>query len=256
MNSIYSTINFFGYPLKFFYFHGGKEMTLKTETKFMLMTINLLVVAIVLDIIVSAIPGLNASMPFGGKFFGLSMLPLVLIGILFGLKYGLIAGFIYAIYNFGFDYLIYIDTLRITLESWTGETWSAFKIFYLIMFDYVIPFMAFGLSGLFKQSLNSKSRLTVSVIFVSVIRLISASISGVILWGSSISYAASQVENGDEPHNIATRIFQSVNESIWFYSIAYNFIYIFTTTVIVLLILLVTHKRIAIIFEPVTNSSH
>ena len=71
-------------------------MSLKTETKRMLMTINLLAVAVVLDLVVSAIPGLNASMPFGGKFFGLSMFPLILIGMLFGLKYGLIAGFIYS----------------------------------------------------------------------------------------------------------------------------------------------------------------
>lgn len=230
-------------------------MTLKTETKRMLMTINLLAVAIVLDLIVSAIPGLNASMPFGGKFFGLSMFPLILIGILFGLKYGLIAGFIYAIYNFGFDYLVYLDTLRLTLESWTGETWSAWKIIALIMFDYVIPFMAFGLSGLFKNAFQSKKKLSLSIVFVSFIRLISATLSGVILWGSSINYAMEQVENGGEAHNIATRIFAFVGKSLWLYSLGYNFIYIFTTTVLIIIISILTYKRIQMIFEPMIRPS-
>ena len=225
-------------------------MTLKTETKRMLMTINLLAVAIVLDLIVSSIPGLNLSMPFGGKFFGLSMFPLVLIGILFGLKYGLIGGFIYALYNFGFDYLVYLDTLRLTLESWTRETWSAFKILSLVLLDYVIPFMAFGLAGLFGDALRSKKKLALSFVFVSGIRLLSATLSGIVLWSSSIAYASSQVELGEEAPNLATRIFAFVGESLWLYSLSYNFIYIFTTTLTVLIISFLTLNRIKMIFEP------
>lgn len=225
-------------------------MALKTETKRMLMTINLLAVAIVLDLIVSSIPGLNLSMPFGGKFFGLSMFPLVLIGIMFGLKYGLIGGLIYAIYNFGFDYLVYLDTLRITLESWTGESWTAFKIFSLVLLDYIIPFMAFGLAGLFGDALRSKKKLAISLVFVSAVRLVSATLSGVILWGSSIAYATFQVELGEEAPNIATRIFAFVGESLWLYSFMYNLIYILTTTVVVMIISFLTLDRIKVIFEP------
>ena len=178
------------------------------------------------------------------------MFPLVLIGILFGLKYGLIGGFIYALYNFGFDYLVYLDTLRITLESWTGETWSAFKILSLVLLDYVIPFMAFGLAGLFGDALRSKKKLALSLVFVSAIRLISSTLSGIILWGSSIAYASSQVELGEEAPNLATRIFAFVGESLWLYSLSYNFIYIFTTTLTVMIISFLTLKRIKMIFEP------
>ncbi len=224
-------------------------MALKSETKKMLMTIQLLAIAIVLDLIISAIPGLNASMPFGGKFFGLSMFPLVLIGILFGLKYGLIGGLIYAIYNFGFDYLVYLETLRVTLESWTGQSWSFWKIMSLVLLDYVIPFTAFGLSGLFHKALSNHVKMIGSMVFVSAIRLISATLSGVILWSSSIEYAMSEVENGGNP-NIATRIFASVGESLWLYSFAYNFIYIFTTTVLVIVVGIVTRKRLLLIVEP------
>jgi thiamine transporter len=197
-------------------------MSLKTETKRMLMTINLLAVAVVLDLVVSAIPGLNASMPFGGKFFGLSMFPLV-----------------------------YLDTLRITLESWTGESWGAWRILSLVVLDYVIPFMAFGLSGFFMKSLYHKRDLITGIITVSLVRLASATLSGIILWSSSIQYAVSEVENGNQDPNLATRIFAFVGNSLWVYSLVYNLTYIFTTTVLVIIISLVTYKRLQIIFSPV-----
>ena len=228
-------------------------MALKSETKKMLMTIQLLAIAIVLDLVISAIPGLNASMPFGGKFFGLSMFPLVIIGILFGLKYGLLGGLIYAIYNFGFDYLVYIETLRVTLESWTGQPWSLWKIIALILFDYVIPFTAFGLSGLFHHALSTHIKMISSILFVSGIRLVSATISGVILWSSSIDYAMSEVQSGGSP-NIATRIFAFVGESLWVYSLIYNLIYITTTTALVILIGVLIRKRLVQIVEPQVTS--
>jgi thiamine transporter len=219
-------------------------MKLKKETKRMLIAVNLLAFAIILDVITNAIPGLNLSMPFGGKFFGISMLPLVLIGLIVGLKYGLISGLIYAIYNFGVDYIIYLETLRITLESWTGTSWTFGMITMLILFDYVIPFTAFGLSGLFKDGLNQPIQMIKAILFVSVIRLISSTISGVILWQSSILYASEQVNLHGEAPNLATRIFAFVGESLWLYSFGYNFIYIFTTTLAVSLIGLLIFKRV------------
>lgn len=219
-------------------------MKLKKETKRMLIAVNLLAFAIILDVITNAIPGLNLSMPFGGKFFGISMLPLVLIGLIVGLKYGLISGLIYAIYNFSADYIIYLETLRITLESWTGISWNFGMIVLLVLFDYVIPFTAFGLSGLFKDGFSSKLNMIKSILFVSAIRLVSSTLSGVILWQSSIIYASEQVNLHGEAPNLATRIFSFVGERLWLYSFGYNFIYIFTTTISVGLIGLLIFNRV------------
>ncbi|HCZ24460.1 MAG TPA: hypothetical protein DHV05_06395, partial [Acholeplasmataceae bacterium] len=108
----------------------------------------------------------------------------------------------------------------------------------------------FGLAGLFGDALRSKKKLALSLVFVSAIRLISSTLSGIILWGSSIAYASSQVELGEEAPNLATRIFAFVGESLWLYSLSYNFIYIFTTTLTVMIISFLTLKRIKMIFEP------
>jgi len=222
-------------------------MKLKKETLRMLIAVNLLAVAIVLDVLTNAIPGLNLSMPFGGKFFGISMLPLILIGLLIGFKYGLISTLIFALYNFGIDYIIYLETLRITLETWTGIPWTFWMIILLILLDYIIPFMAFGLLGLFKDGLKNRKSFIVAVITVRIVRLVSSTLRGVILWGSSIKYASSQVALGAESHNLATRIFSAVGDNLLLYSFGYNFIYIFTTGVTVIIIGLLIFKRLQIV---------
>ncbi|BCR35959.1 energy-coupled thiamine transporter ThiT [Mariniplasma anaerobium] len=224
-------------------------MNQKSETRKMIATINLLAIAIILDVLINAIPVLNLSMPFGGKFFGISMLPIVMIGLMFGLKYGLISGFIYAMYNFGIDYIIYIEALKSTLEAWTGESWGAFKIFMLILFDYIIPFMAFGLSGLFKEGFKTKAKFIYAFVTVSIVRLISSTISGVILWSSSITYAVDQVEQGEANQNIATQLFSFVGNKIWLYSLGYNLIYIVSTLIVTLIIGLLSFKRLQAITQ-------
>lgn len=218
----------------------------------LILTAILVAVAIVLDVIISVIPGLNLSMPFGGKFFGISMIPLILIGLMFGLKYGLLGGFIYAIYNFSFDYLIYLSILKETLESWTGTPWTFWHILGLIMFDYIIPFMAFGLSGLFKKdNLETIKNIILAVFSVSFVRLLSSSMGGYLLWGSSIKYAAEGNEN-----NIATKIFSFVNNNLLIYSVIYNLIYILSTGIIVTIILIISRRSLSAIMERVTYINH
>ena len=215
------------------------------NVKAVVTTAILVAIAIIVDVITSSIPGLNASMPFGGKFFGISMIPLVLIGLIFGLKYGLLGGFIYALYNFGADYIVYLDTLRITLESWTGESWSLLKIISLFLLDYAFPFMAFGLSGLFKTPFEMTAfKMFQAFAFVSFVRLISSSLSGILLWSSSIAYATSEVEAGNIEPNIATQIFELFGNNVVFYSISYNLIYIVTTLLISFSIGIVIYQRV------------
>lgn len=224
----------------------------KIELNKIIMTAILVTVAIVIDFIITYIPVLNLSMPFGGKFFGISMIPLILIGLIFGLRYGLIGGFLYALYNFSFDYLIYLSTLKATLESWTGETWGFWHIVALIFLDYIIPFTAFGLSGLFnKNSIENIKSILYSILLVSFTRLISSSLGGYLLWGSSIKAAAS---NNEE--NIATSIFKFVNNNLFLYSLIYNLIYITTTAIVTFVILISVRKNLNLIIERNISSTN
>ena len=223
-------------------------MQTRNETKKLVVTAILLASAIVIDLISSFVPGLNLSMPFGGKFFGISMIPLVIIGLLFGLKYGLTAGFIYGLYNFSFDYLSYLSALKDTLESWTGTPWTGGQIFLLIALDYLIPFTAFGLSGLFKHELRNGLTTLYAILAVSAVRLISSTLSGVVLWRSSIQYAVDEVNAGADP-NVATNIFSMVGGNLWLYSMFYNLTYILSTGIVVVAILFAMRIRLIDLLE-------
>jgi thiamine transporter len=216
----------------------------KVSIQSLVLTAAFISIAIVIDIIGSSIPILNWSMPFGGKFFGIAIIPLAFVGILFGVKHGLIAGFIYAMYNFSADYIVYLDALRVTLESWTGEAWGIDKILLLITLDYLIPFTAIGFTGIFYHRHQTVVRVIYGLVFAIIIRLISATLSGVVLWSSSIAYAVSEVEAGNIEPNVATRIFESFNGSIFGYSLGYNAIYLTTTLVVSILIIIPIYERV------------
>lgn len=218
---------------------------MKNDLRKIITTAILVVVAIILDLLVSVIPGLNLRMPMGGMFFGISMIPLVLIGLLFGLKYGLLGGFIYALYNFSFDYLIYLSSLAYLFSL------SGWAIFGIIILDYLIPFMAFGLSGLFRKNDLAIKEVIYSVILVSGIRLISSTLSGMLLWGAGIKEAAA-ANNTD--FTFAINIFRFVNDNLFLYSLIYNFIYIASTMIVSIIIYISMKKSLSIIYAKANQN--
>ncbi|HWQ51870.1 MAG TPA: energy-coupled thiamine transporter ThiT [Terriglobales bacterium] len=76
-------------------------------------------------------------MPMGGSVTALSMLPLVLLGYKYGLKWGLTAGV-----AFGLMQLMFQANYLVGL--------SAFSVVVAVFFDYIFAFGALGLSGLMK----------------------------------------------------------------------------------------------------------
>ncbi len=222
-------------------------MTLKLSLKKMVITATLLAVAIVIDLLVAIIPGLNLELPFGGKIFNLGLLPLLLIGLFVGLKYGLIGGLMFALFKFSFDYILFLSILKELLESFTGTPWTTFHIIGLIFLDYLIPFTAFGLSGLFhKDNLKTAKNIVYAILTTSGVWLLSGTFSGVILWGSSIKFAASSCEV-----NIATKIFGFANDNLFIYSLFYNSIYVISTSVLIFFILLTSRKSLLAISDNI-----
>ncbi|MDY0278044.1 MAG: energy-coupled thiamine transporter ThiT [Acholeplasma sp.] len=218
----------------------------KLELQKVVLTTVLVALGIILDLIVSQIAFLK--MPMGGNLLGISMVPLVLIGFIFGMKYGFLGGILYGLYSFSLDYFTYVSAFF--------HDEKIVKILALIFLDYLIPFTAFGLTGLFhKKNLSTINNIVLGTVFVSITRFISSTLSGVILWSSYIKEAAYGVEHGDTP-NIATKIFSLVNNNIWLYSAFYNVIYILTTLIATLLILIMIRKRILVIMERYLCSVH
>lgn len=79
-------------------------------------------------------------MPLGGSVTALSMLPICLVSVMFGLKWGLGSAFVYAVIQLMFD-LPEAMGWGLTPGVWVG----------MIFFDYLIAFTVLGLSGIFRR---------------------------------------------------------------------------------------------------------
>jgi len=106
-------------------------------------------------------------MPQGGSVTPLSMLPILLIGIRHGLKWGLAGGFVYA-------------ALQMLQQFWPPPTATVQAYIAVVMLDYVLAFSVLGLSGLFK---NRKFGLVIAAPICLTLRFIFHFISGIVVWG-------------------------------------------------------------------------
>ena len=174
----------------------------------------LLAIAIALDVVTGMIPGLNLSMPLGGRLFNISLLPIILIGVFLGPIYGIVGAVTYGLFGFFFD--------GYALSYFATNLGEATLVFLL---DYVIAFGALGLSGFFKKSLDTPIYFALTTFVVLMIRWLSSTIVGAILWAA---YAS-----GSE---WTQNLMEGVNNNAFIYSGIYNIIYTLTTAISLIVI--------------------
>ena len=119
-------------------------------------------IAIVLELISTLIPFLH--MPQGGSI-SLGMLPIFIIAYRFGVKEGVIAGFVFGIVNF--------------ILSGYAIHWGS------IFFDYMFAFSALGIAGLFKKTaLSNNFSFIAGIALGGFLRYVFHGLSGVIFFSS------------------------------------------------------------------------
>jgi thiamine transporter len=109
------------------------------------------------------------SMPLGGSITLLSMLPVCLISLKYGVRWGLACAFLYALTQILFD-LGSIMSWGLTTASFVG----------CIVLDYLLPFSLLGLSGIFGS--ETLPRICTGITLALVIRFVCHVISGVIIF--------------------------------------------------------------------------
>lgn len=155
------------------------------------LTSTLVAIGVVLDLMIKFIPGLNLEMPQGGLVFGFSMLPIILIGILIDFKYGILGGIVFGLVN------VLIDGGLFHIAS--------------LFSDYIFAFGLLGFSGLFKNALDNKWKISLVILFSAFLRYLSHSLGGALIF-------AEFAPEGVNP---------------WFYSfILYNLPYMISSTFI------------------------
>lgn len=122
------------------------------------------------------------ALPFGGSVTLCSMVPLLVLGYMYGVKWGLLCGGVYGVLQ-----MILGATMSQAfagLQGWTVPV--------MALLDYVIAYVVVGLSGMFKGKLkNHTAAFALGSTVAILLRLVCHFLSGWILWGS---YAESYFE--------------------------------------------------------------
>ena len=113
------------------------------------------------------------SLPFGGSVTLFSMVPVCLIALAFGTKWGIFSGLCYGVIQlfFGLSNVTYAAGISIL---------AALAV---LLFDYIIAYAVLGLSGIFKNIIKNKYLAAIlGVVLVLVLRFICHFITGVTVW--------------------------------------------------------------------------
>ena len=118
------------------------------KTKRLTESAMLLAVAIVLELVSKMfIP----EMPFGGQITLVSMLPVVLISYRHGVKWGLVAGFTYALLEMALG----AKTVAAAFQpGYFGDGVMLLNAFIMCVLDYLVAFTVLGFGGLFRNKIE------------------------------------------------------------------------------------------------------
>ncbi|NLX94285.1 MAG: hypothetical protein GXZ02_10670 [Clostridiales bacterium] len=149
-------------------------------------------------------------LPYGGEITLFGMVPILLTGYLFGVKWGIASGAVFGIIQ---------GLLGATMSgAFIGQRVSG--VIAVMAIDYIIAFAVLGFSGIFKNKIiKTTPSFVLGCVFAIFLRFCAHFVSGVIIWGS---YAQSTLE---AVHNsLSTAILTNFTGTglAAVYSLAYN----------------------------------
>ena len=148
-------------------------------------------------------------LPQGGSVTPFSMLPILMIGLRHGLKWGLAGGFVFA-------------GLQMLQQFWPPPTGTVEGYIAVVFLDYIAAFTVLGLSGLFK---GKQYGLLYAAPLCLSLRFLSHFVSGIIVWN---------IYAGELP--------------VWLYSLTYNGSYMGLELVLTMVVGAVLCKTAPILF--------
>ena len=114
-------------------------------------------------------------LPYGGSITPFSMVPILLCGYLFSVKWGLLTGVVYGI----------IQALLGTFVSSAFVGLTIGNIVLVCLLDYIIAFAVLGLAGIFKKRLKSTAlSIGLGAFVATFLRFVAHFVSGYVVYGS------------------------------------------------------------------------
>ena len=150
----------------------------------------MLALATVLAIVCEFIPFLN--LPFGGGFTVASMLPIVIVSYMYGIRWGLFTSFVYSCIQVMVSLIMGKTVLALftpSSDDYMG-LWAAIAI---IVIDYFVAYTILGTGGIFRRVVNNTAlSLVLGVVFALTLRYVCHVISGYIFYGAWAEWFFSQ----------------------------------------------------------------
>lgn len=114
-------------------------------------------------------------LPYGGSITPFSMVPILLCGYLFSVKWGLLTGVVYGV----------LQALLGTFVSSAFVGLTIGNIVLVCLLDYIIAFAVLGLAGIFKKRLKSTAlSIGLGAFVATFLRFVAHFVSGYVVYGS------------------------------------------------------------------------
>ena len=209
------------------------------KTKKLVITSMLIAIATVL----SFIPLIK--LPFGGSVTPASMMPVVLMAYLFGVKKGLFGAFVYSLVQL----FIGLDTVSAFFLPGDAQM-SVVSAVIVCFLDYIVAYTCLGLAGIFRcDGKDSLPRLVAGVAFACIMRYLVHIVSGAVFfgvwadWFFADSTGLASIESLKPFCDWVMHTFSGSGLSV-FYSVIYNGAYMIPETIITLIVTPVIYKVI------------
>ena len=200
------------------------------QTKRLTTSAVMLALAMVLAMVCALIPFLN--LPFGGGFTVASMLPVVIISYMYGMKWGFFSAAIYSVIQIVMDLCLGKGSTIMALFMPNSEDFMGFgAAIAILIIDYLVAYTLLGFGGAFRKVIKNKAlALTLGVVLALSLRYIAHIVSGYIFYGAWAEWFFSQ----ENFYAIGGWILEhfSGNALAVIYSIFYNGLYMIPEIVI------------------------
>ena len=154
------------------------------QTKRLTTSAVMLALAMVLAMVCALIPFLN--LPFGGGFTVASMLPVVIISYMYGMKWGFFSAAIYSVIQIVMDLYLGKGSTIMALFMPNSEDFMGFgAAIAILIIDYLVAYTLLGFGGAFRKVIKNKAlALTLGVVLALSLRYIAHIVSGYIFYGA------------------------------------------------------------------------
>ena len=212
------------------------------QTKRLTVSAVMLALATALSLLCALIPFLH--LPMGGGFTVASMLPIVIVSYMYGVKWGLFTSLTYSVIQIIMDLCLGVSgsVIMALFLPESDDYMGAFAAVAILVIDYLIAYTVLGLGGLVRNRFKSKTAaLSVGVVIALSLRYVAHILSGYIFYGAWAEWFFSQ-EGWFS--GLGAWLIENVNGQAlaFIYSVFYNGLYMIPEIIITALIAAVVSR--------------